>query len=97
MNTGSKTIANPRAFDHERAFQARADGVRQLGLWAADKIGLRGGHAQAYALALVSLDVGEADDDTIMKPLLVDLQAYRVNRDELTGRLIGFVEQAAAH
>lgn len=95
MNTIVKISQDKLAFDHDRAFKVRAKGVKLLGLWAADVMGLKGDGAQAYARALVAVDFDEPGDDDILGKLLADLAPYGVGRAELTDRLVGFVEQAS--
>jgi hypothetical protein len=56
-------------FAHEEAmrFKATARRNRQLGLWAAEKLGLAGADADAYAKELVLEEVAEGDHDVFQK------------------------------
>jgi len=45
------------ALDEELKFKATARRNRMLGVWAADKLGLTGAEAEAYARAVVLADV----------------------------------------
>lgn len=95
MNTIVRISEDKLAFDHDRAFKVRAKGVKLLGLWAAEKMGLKDDGAQAYARALVATDFDEPGDDDILGKLQADLAPYGIGRAELTDRLIAFVEQAS--
>ena len=48
------------ALDEEMRFQATARRNKLLGLWAAEKLGLTGAEADAYAKAVVRADFEEA-------------------------------------
>jgi hypothetical protein len=56
-------------FAHEEAmrFKATARRNRQLGLWAAEKLGLAGADADAYAKELVLEEFAEGDHDVFQK------------------------------
>jgi hypothetical protein len=56
-------------FAHEEAmrFKATARRNRQLGLWAAEKLGLAGADADAYAKELVLEEFAEGDHDVLQK------------------------------
>ncbi|MCL2452805.1 MAG: DUF1476 domain-containing protein [Alphaproteobacteria bacterium] len=60
------------AHDEELRFRARARSYRQLGLWAAAKLGKTGAEAEAYAGGLVSADVNEATHGQILKTIRAD-------------------------
>ena len=95
MNSIVKLSQDKQAFDHDRAFKVRAKGVKLLGLWAADRLGLAGQAADAYARALVATDFEEAGDEDILRKLLADLEPLGVGRAELTDRLVECVERAS--
>lgn len=95
MNSIAKISESQLSLDHDRAFKARARGVKLLGLWAAEKLGLEGDTAQAYARALVETDFEEVGDDDILRKLDADLGPLGIGRAELTDRLIECVERAA--
>ena len=60
------------AHDEELRFKARARSDKQLGLWAAAKLGKTGAEAEGYASRLVSADVNEASHDQILKTIRAD-------------------------
>lgn len=60
------------AHDEELRFRARARSDKQLGLWAAAKLGKTGAEAEVYAGGLVSADVNEASHGQILKAIRAD-------------------------
>ncbi len=55
------------AHDEELRFKATARRNKMLGLWAAQKLGLTGDAAEAYAKEMVMLEFGEGDPDVFTK------------------------------
>jgi hypothetical protein len=53
--------------DQETQFKINIRRDKLLGLWAAEKLGLTGDAAQAYALAVVDAEFSEADHDASHK------------------------------
>ena len=53
-----------------------------LGLWIAEKIGLSGEQADAYALTLVKADMREPGDDDVVQQALADLSENGLPADE---------------
>lgn len=60
------------ALDDERAFKARSKGVRLFGSWAAERMGLAGDEAAAYARDVVMADFEEAGDDDVLRKVAKD-------------------------
>ena len=80
------------ALDEEQKFKAIARRNRLLGMWAAEKLGLSGDAATAYAKEVVAADFEEAGDGDVVRKVLGDLNAkgialtepqLRVTMDEL--------------
>jgi hypothetical protein len=80
------------ALDEEHKFKAEARRNRLLGLWAAEKLGISGDAAAAYAKEVVASDFEEAGDADVLRKVLADLTAkglaitepeLRVKMDEL--------------
>ena len=80
------------ALDAEQKFKAEARRNKLLGLWAAEKLGISGDAAAAYAKEVVAADFEEAGDNDVLKKVLTDLTAkgqavterdVRVKMDEL--------------
>ena len=63
------------ALDEEQKFKAEARRNKLLGLWAAEKLGITGDAANAYAKEVVAADFEEAGDGDVLKKVLGDLNA----------------------
>lgn len=63
------------ALDEEQKFKAEARRNKLLGLWAAEKLGITGDAANAYAKEVVAADFEEAGDGDVLKKVLNDLTA----------------------
>ena len=66
------------AIDEELQFKANARRNRLLGLWAAEKLGLSGAEADAYAKSVVMADFEEAGDDDVFRKIRKDFDAKGV-------------------
>ena len=55
------------AHDEELRFKANARRNKLLGHWAAEKLGLTGADAEAYAKEVVMADFEEAGDDDVFR------------------------------
>ena len=66
------------ALDSEQTFKAGARRNRLLGLWAADKLGITGDDAAAYAKEVVAADFEEAGDQDVQNKVLKDFTAKGV-------------------
>jgi hypothetical protein len=80
------------ALDEEQKFKAEARRNRLLGMWIAEKLGMSGDDAAAYAKEVVASDFEEAGDADVVRKVLGDLTAkgvvmtepeLRVKMDEL--------------
>jgi hypothetical protein len=85
------------ALDEEQKFKAEARRNRLLGMWAAEKLGVTGDAAIAYAKEVVAADFEEAGDGDVVRKVLGDLTAkgvavtepqLRVKMDELMATAI---------
>ncbi len=63
------------ALDEELQFKANARRNKLLGAWVAEKLGLSGADADAYAKAVVLADFDEAGDDDVFRKVRADLDA----------------------
>ncbi|MCB4768183.1 DUF1476 domain-containing protein [Ancylobacter sp. Lp-2] len=70
------------AHDETLKFKAHARRNRALGLWAADKLGLTGDEAVAYAQSLVEADLQAAGDEDIYLKLKGDFDAKSLDISE---------------
>ena len=73
--------------DQELAFKARARRNRLLGLWAAERLGLEGDAAEAYAREVVMADLGRRGEDCIVEKIASDLAGKGVAIDAVRVRL----------
>ena len=80
------------ALDADQKFKAEARRNKLLGLWAAEKLGIDGDAAAAYAKEVVASDFEESGDADVVRKVLGDLTAkgvamtepqLRVKMDEL--------------
>jgi hypothetical protein len=70
------------AHDEELRFKATARRNRLLGLWAAEKLGLSGAAAEAYAKEVVVADLEEAGDHDVFKKVRKDFDAKGVAQSD---------------
>jgi len=70
------------ALDEEQKFRAEARRNRLLGLWAAEKLGITGDAATAYAREVVAADFEEAGDGDVLRKVMGDFAARNVDVTE---------------
>jgi hypothetical protein len=70
------------AHDEELRFKANARRNKLLGLWAAEKMGLSGPAADAYAKEVVVADFEEAGDDDVLRKVRKDFGAKGVAQSD---------------
>jgi hypothetical protein len=87
---------NMYAHDAEMQFKADARRNKLLGLWAAEKMGLSGDAADAYAKAVVIEDLKEVGDEDVYRKVSADLagKGADVPEDELRRRMQEFLIEA---
>lgn len=66
------------ALDEEQKFKAEARRNRLLGMWAAEKLGITGDAATAYAKEVVAADFEEAGDADVLRKITADFAAKNV-------------------
>jgi hypothetical protein len=85
------------ALDEEQKFKAEARRNKLLGLWVAEKLGISGDEANAYAKEVVVSDFEEAGDGDVVRKVMGDLAAkgialtepqLRVKMDELMAQAV---------
>jgi hypothetical protein len=86
------------AHDQELLFKANARRNKMLGLWAAEKMGLSGPAAEAYAKEVVVADFEEAGDDDVLRKVRKDYDAKGValSDQEIRKIMDGLMAQAVA-
>ena len=70
------------AHDEELKFKATARRNRLIGLWAADKMGLSGDAAQAYAREVIKADLAEPGDEDVFYKVRADFDAKGVDQSD---------------
>ncbi|HWP26147.1 MAG TPA: DUF1476 domain-containing protein [Xanthobacteraceae bacterium] len=70
------------AHDEELKFKATARRNKLLGLWAAEKLGLTGPAAEAYAKEVVAADFEEPGDDDVFRKIRNDFNAKGVTQSD---------------
>jgi hypothetical protein len=70
------------AHDEELKFKAMARRNKLLGLWAAEKLGLNGPEAEAYAKEVVMADFEEPGDDDVFRKVRKDFDAKGVAQSD---------------
>ena len=70
------------AHDEELRFKATARRNKLLGLWAAEKLGLSGAEADAYAKSVVVADFDEPGDHDVMRKIRTDFDAKAVEQSD---------------
>jgi hypothetical protein len=85
------------ALDEEQKFKAEARRNKLLGLWAADKLGISGDAATAYAREVVAADFEEAGDGVFRK-VAGDLDAggIAVTEEQIRAKIDELLAQAIA-
>jgi hypothetical protein len=70
------------AHDEELKFKATARRNKLLGLWAAEKLGLRGAEADSYALALVMSEFEASGEHDVARKIRKDFDAKGVAQSD---------------
>lgn len=70
------------AHDEELRFKAEARRNRLLGDWAAEKLGLSGEEAEAYAKSVVMADFEEPGDEDVFRKVRADFDAKGVDQSD---------------
>jgi hypothetical protein len=66
------------AHDEDLKFKASARRNRMLGMWAAEKLGLTGADAEAYAKEVVIADFEQPGDQDVFSKIRKDLDAKKI-------------------
>ena len=86
------------AHDEELRFKATARRNKLLGLWTAEKLGLSGAEADAYAKEIVMADFEEAGDNDVFRKVRRDLDVKKVaiSDADIRTAMIDLMAQAVA-
>jgi hypothetical protein len=71
------------AHDEELTFKATARRNKMLGLWAAEKLGLAGAEAEAYAKEVVMSDFEEPGDNDVFRKVRRDFDAKKISQTDV--------------
>ena len=77
-----KAFEGKFAHDEQLNFTVRARRNKLVGLWAAEKMGIAGTAAEAYAKDIIAVDLEEAGDGDVIRKLKADLAAKNVSHSE---------------
>lgn len=70
------------AHDEEMKFKATARRNKLLGLWAAEKMGITGEAADAYAKEVVRADFEEPGEEDVFRKVRADFDAKNVDQSD---------------
>jgi len=91
------------ALDEEKKFKAEARRNKALGMWAAEKLGLTGADADAYAKEVIVADFDQPGDADVFNKVKKDFAARNVavsdmelrrKMDELMGAAVADVRKS---
>jgi hypothetical protein len=86
------------ALDEELKFKAVARRDKLLGLWIAERLGISGDAARAYAQTVVAADFEAAGKTDLMHKVIQDLEAkgIAITEQQIREKLEEFLAQAVA-
>jgi hypothetical protein len=86
------------AHDEELRFKATARRNKMLGKWAAERLGLSGAEAEAYAKEVVMADFEEAGDHDVFRKIRTDFDAKSVKLldEDIRQQMHALLAQAVA-
>ena len=70
-----KAFENKFKYDQDILFKINSRRARLIGLWAAERLGISGDKAEAYAQEVVSADLDEPGHADIIRKLQADFKA----------------------
>jgi hypothetical protein len=82
MDDRKKGFESKFAHDEEVLFKANARRAKLVGLWAAEKMGLTGDEAAAYAKTVVAADLAEAGDKDLFRKIRADFDARKIEQSD---------------
>ena len=84
------------AHDEELNFKINARRNKLLGLWAADRMGIQGADADAYAKECVLADFEEPGEEDVYRKVMEDLKKANapVSEHDMRRKMAGLVETA---
>jgi hypothetical protein len=82
MDKRQKGFESKFAHDEETLFKANARRAKLVGLWAAEKMGMTGDEAAAYAKTVVVADLEEAGAEDLFRKIRADFDAKKVDQSD---------------
>jgi hypothetical protein len=82
MDKREKGFESKFAHDEETLFRANARRAKLVGLWAAEKMGMSGDEAAAYAKTVVAADLEEAGTEDLFRKIRADFDARKVDQSD---------------
>lgn len=82
MEDREKGFERKFAHDEELQFKANARRAKLVGQWAAEKLGLSGAEADAYAKSVVVADLAEAGEEDLFRKIRADLDAKKIEQSD---------------
>ena len=94
-----RAFENLFAHDQDLAFRARARRDREIGGWAAHRLGLTGDEAEAYVGRLLAVAIEHGGDDAVAAKLGEDLNGRGppITADEIRRRMAELLAEAVNH
>ncbi len=91
-----RAFENKFALDEALLFKAEARCCKFLGLWIAEKMGLAGAEANAYAATVVGSNLEEAGFEDVKRHVMPDIEKHNlgITETELDAKLAEFFELA---
>ena len=91
-----RAFENKFAHDQEMQFKVTVRRNKLLGLWAAEKLGLRAGEADNYAKEVIKSDFEEVGDEDVIRKLVADFaeKAVDVSDQEIRETLAAKASEA---
>lgn len=82
MEDREKGFERKFAHDEELQFKANARRAKLVGQWAAEKLGLSGAEADAYAKSVVVADLAEAGEEDLFRKIRSDFDAQKIEQSD---------------
>ena len=92
----SKAHEQDHAHRHESDFRVTARRNKLLGLWAAEKLGITGDDADAYAKQVIASDLEEPGDEDVIRKVMGDFKSRDVplERGDLVAEMDTLLDEA---
>jgi hypothetical protein len=81
FNDRQKGFENKFSMDQQSMFKVEARASKLIGLWAAEKMGLAGDAAEAYAKEVISANLDEPGFDDVKRKIQIDFSEKKIAYD----------------